>query len=133
MRRARAYVAAAGCHALEVNGQVPAPDTRGVCAWTIARKRVLYQTHDITSLLHEQNQTNVVGLMSNGLDARQGMSTPLVRAIVRVEFAGNTAPLVFYTTAAGNGTSTRGRGLRGVDHGSSHAGRQPLQPGAVRR
>ena len=32
---ARAYVAAAGCHHLEINGQVPAPDLRGICPWPV--------------------------------------------------------------------------------------------------
>ena len=29
---ARAYVAATGCHSIRVNGRVPAPDLRGICA-----------------------------------------------------------------------------------------------------
>ena len=32
---ARAYVAATGCHALEVNGAVPQPDLRGICPWAV--------------------------------------------------------------------------------------------------
>ena len=35
--RARAHVAAVGCHHLEVNGRRPSPDLRGVCAWTVIR------------------------------------------------------------------------------------------------
>lgn len=103
--RARAHVAAAGCHSLEVNGERPGPDLRGVCAWTVLQKRVLYQTHDITMLL--RTGPNVVGLMSNMLDARDGLGTPLVRAILRVEMAGDAPPLVF-RTAANNGSEPAG-------------------------
>ena len=99
--RARAHVAAAGCHSLEINGKRPEPDLRGVCAWTVLQKRVLYQTHDITPLL--RTGPNVVGLLSNVLDARDGLGTPLVRAILRVEMAGDAPPLIF-RTAGSNGS-----------------------------
>ena len=34
---ARAYVAAAGCAHIEVNGKVPLPDLRGICPWPVLR------------------------------------------------------------------------------------------------
>jgi alpha-L-rhamnosidase len=120
--RARAYVAAAGCHSLEINGHRPSPDLRGVCAWTVLRKRVLYQTHDITSLL--RTGANAVGIMSNGLDARDGISTPLVRAILRVEVAGGAAPLLFHTFT-GNSTYEGGTEWRQADSWATMAGAGP--------
>ena len=35
---ARAYIAAPGCHALEINGRVPATDLRGICPWVVQGK-----------------------------------------------------------------------------------------------
>ena len=119
--RARVFVAAAGCHSLEINGRRPTPDLRGVCAWTVVRKRVLYQTHDITSLLRAG--ANVVGIMSNGLDARDHLATPLVRAILRVEVGGGAVPL-FFRTAAGNASST-GIAWRQADSWATMAGAGP--------
>ena len=37
--------------ALEVNGQSPAVDLRGICPWAVGADDVRYQTHDITTLL----------------------------------------------------------------------------------
>ena len=59
---ARAYVAAVGCHALEVNSQVPAPDLRGICPWPVDSLNIRYQTRDITALL--QPGKNGIGLLS---------------------------------------------------------------------
>ena len=93
--RARAYIAAAGCSHIEINGRRPVPDLRGICAWTVVEKRVHYQSHDITPLVHPG--TNVVGILSNALTNSHPwlhLATPVARAIVRVELAG----------AAGGGT-----------------------------
>eukprot|EP01052_Picozoa_sp_SAG31_P047577 SAG31_NODE_9581_length_1256_cov_1.189283_1_plen_364_part_10 len=69
--RARAYVAAVGCHALLVNGHVPQPDTRGICPWPVGAgasqppgvpSNVRYLTHNITQLLRPGK--NVLGLLS---------------------------------------------------------------------
>ena len=119
--RARAYVAAAGCHPLEVNGRRPSPDLRGVCPWTVLRKRVLYQTHDITPLVRQGD--NVVGILSNRLDARDGLSTPLVRAILRVETAGATMPLLFYTT--GGNSSVAGTWMQRLSWATMTAAGHP--------
>ena len=107
VRRARAYVAAAGCHSLEINGKRPSLDLRGVCAWTVVQKRVLYQTHDITNLV-QAGTTNVVGILSNRLTGIGAAfpSSPFMRAIVRVEFGSecgggaNAAPASSATSSA---------------------------------
>lgn len=39
---ARAYVAAAGCAHIEVNGKVPQPDLRGICPWPVSTESVRY-------------------------------------------------------------------------------------------
>ena len=73
--RARAYVAAPGCHALLVNGATPQPDLRGVCPWVAgarsavpdfarSRTNVRFMTHDITALLNATGGANALGLLS---------------------------------------------------------------------
>lgn len=99
--RARAYLAAAGCGMLEINGQRPTPDLRGICAWTTFEKRAHYQTHDI-SLLVAQG-ANAIGILSNQVDKRRPIPFPLARAIIRIEFGGGTSPIV--VTTLGNATS----------------------------
>ena len=75
--RARAFVAAPGCHALLVNGAVPQPDLRGVCPWVAGghsthpdyardRTNVRYMTHDITSLLNTTSDRATSGTSSSG-------------------------------------------------------------------
>jgi hypothetical protein len=59
---ARAYIAAVGCHSLEINGQIPAPDLRGICPWPVNSANIRYQTHDISALMTPGN--NGVGLLS---------------------------------------------------------------------
>ena len=59
--RARAYVAAPGCHALEVNGRRPPEDLRGICPFMapgvgqggnqLYSSRIVYQTHNVTRLI----------------------------------------------------------------------------------
>ena len=66
---ARAYVAAVGCHSLEINGQIPAPDLRGICPWPVAGANIRYQTRDISSLLRPG--TNGVGLLSGQVMTNQ--------------------------------------------------------------
>jgi hypothetical protein len=86
---ARVYVASPGCHVLEVNGAVPAPDLRGVCPWVVqenTQRNTRYQTHDITSLLHAPGQPNALGLLLG-----QVMSTAneaIVLVMVRLAAAG---------------------------------------------
>lgn len=99
--RARAYLAAAGCGVLEINGERPAPDLRGVCAWTTFAKRAHYQTHDISRLVIEG--ANAIGILSNQVDKRRSVPFPLTRAIIRIEFDGGTSPMV--VTTLGNATS----------------------------
>ena len=48
---ARVYVAAAGCSHVEVNGQVPQPDLRGICPWPVSSRSIRYVTHDITRMV----------------------------------------------------------------------------------
>jgi len=61
---ARAYIASAGLHELYINGE-KVGDARLTPAYTRFDKRVLYLTHDITSLLKKNN--NIVGvLLGNG-------------------------------------------------------------------
>eukprot|EP01052_Picozoa_sp_SAG31_P006640 SAG31_NODE_307_length_17957_cov_5.236645_12_plen_142_part_00 len=42
---ARAYVAAAGCAHVEVNGKVPQPDLRGICPWPVNTASVRFFPH----------------------------------------------------------------------------------------
>jgi|EP01046_Picozoa_sp_COSAG06_P010732 hypothetical protein len=106
--RARAYLAAAGCGALEINGARPSPDTRGVCAWTVFEKRAHYQTHDITQLLRQG--ANAVGILSNQIDSRRKrqLPSPLARAILRIELADGSAPVLLATAAGGEGSGEGG-------------------------
>jgi|EP01047_Picozoa_sp_COSAG01_P041856 hypothetical protein len=87
--RARAYVVAPGCHALEINGRKAKENLRGICPFMAPGRgqggiprfspRALYQTHNITSLLRPG--TNVVGLLSGHVFT----STPSLVCLLRVE------------------------------------------------
>jgi hypothetical protein len=105
---ARAYVAAAGCHHLEINGQVPAPDLRGICPWPVGladgghaqegvsapaanQWKVRYQTHDVTSLL--QPGMNALGLLAGHVM----VGNPNVMLLLVVQPKGSGSPLTFST------------------------------------
>ena len=91
VQRARAFVAAPGCHALEVNGQQPPMDLRGICPFMqpgsgqagpqlpAFSPRLLYQTHNVTSLLHPG--MNAIGLLSGHVFTL----TPSIVFMLRVE------------------------------------------------
>ena len=49
VQRARAYITSHGLYALELNGQ-PASDWLFTPGWTAYRKRLQYQTYDVTAL-----------------------------------------------------------------------------------
>jgi hypothetical protein len=58
----RAYIAAGGCHHLEVNGAVPTPDLRGICPWAVnPGTTVRYQTRAITTAVAGKNVIGLVG------------------------------------------------------------------------
>jgi hypothetical protein len=82
---ARAYVAAAGCAHVEVNGQVPQPDLRGICPWPVTTASVRYVTHDITGLLAPGK--NALGMVAGNV-----MKAPQAALLVVIRFAGEPAP-----------------------------------------
>lgn len=92
--RGRAYIAAAGCSVLEVNGKRPAPDLLGVCAWTVFNTRILYQTQNITGLL--SNNRNAIGLLSGSVLRAEARTPTLLRGLIRLEFESHP-PMVIYT------------------------------------
>eukprot|EP00750_Incisomonas_marina_P022045 INCI4830.2.p1 GENE.INCI4830.2~~INCI4830.2.p1 ORF type:complete len:1072 (-),score=158.19 INCI4830.2:421-3636(-) len=81
--RARAFVAAPGCHTLRINGAI-SNDTMGICPWTQFGKRVLYQTHDITSML-SSGENDVEILLGSGMWVHFGATDPSVRALFVVD------------------------------------------------
>ena len=94
---ARAYIAAPGCHHLEVNGQVPAPDLRGICPWPVdASKHVRFMARDITAAA-------VQGANAFGLVAGHVMYShaPKVLAVFIFRYASGTAPTVVTSGADG--------------------------------
>jgi hypothetical protein len=95
--RGRAYVAAAGCSVLEVNGKRPAPDLLGVCAWTVFTKRILYQTHDITNLLSNSSGRNAIGLLSGKVMSAEAGTPTLLRGLIRLEFEGGHPAMLIHT------------------------------------
>lgn len=59
---ARVFVAATGCAHVELNGEVPQPDLRGVCPWPAGHlDAVRYVTHNVTALL-APGKKNALGL-----------------------------------------------------------------------
>ena len=82
---ARAYVAAAGCAHIEVNGKVPAPDLRGICPWPVNTASVRYVTHDITPLVSAGK--NALGMVAGNV-----MEAPKAIILVAIKFQGETAP-----------------------------------------
>lgn len=105
---ARAYVAAVGCHALELNGRPPAPDYRGICPWVVTvraagsrfatigtHQNTRYMTHDLTALLTPGE--NVLGVLGG-----QVMSPDVgFIAVVMVALEGVQPPLFFTTSDTG--------------------------------
>ena len=85
MAFARAYVAAAGCAHVEVNGKVPQPDLRGICPWPVSTASVRYVTHDITALV-------ISGKNALGIVAGSVMKGPQAALIVAIKFQDETAP-----------------------------------------
>lgn len=80
--RARAFVAAPGCHTLYVNKYL-AGDRMGVCPWTQFEKRILYQTHDLDSyfMAGASNQVDLyLGLGMWGAAAKKTNPTVRVRS-----------------------------------------------------
>ena len=82
---ARAYVAAAGCAHIEVNGKVPQPDLRGICPWPVTTASVRYITHDITSLI-------VPGKNALGMVAGSVMKAPQAVLLVAIVFEDSPSP-----------------------------------------
>jgi alpha-L-rhamnosidase len=82
---ARAYVAAAGCAHIEVNGQVPQPDLRGICPWPVTTASVRYVTHDVTGLI-------VPGKNALGMVAGSVMKAPQAVLLVAIKFQGESSP-----------------------------------------
>jgi hypothetical protein len=95
--RARAYIAAAGCNVVEVNGRRPARDFLGVCDWTVFSKRILYQTHNITDLFTASAGKNAIGLLSGQVMNAEAHTPTLLRGIIRLEFEGSNPSVVLYT------------------------------------
>jgi alpha-L-rhamnosidase len=88
---ARAYVAAAGCAHVEVNGRVPQPDLRGVCPWPVSTTSVRYVTHDVTSLL-ELGKKNALGMVvGNQVGTKMGW-LPQAIVLLVVRYEGEAAP-----------------------------------------
>lgn len=77
VRRARAFVAAPGCHTLIVNGK-PSQDTFGVCPWTVYEHRMMYQTHDIASVL-TAGDNKIELLLGRGMWVHNGATDPAVK------------------------------------------------------
>ena len=121
--RARAYIAAPGCHSLEVNGKVPPQDYRGICPFMVPSAgqggslpfspRVVYQTHNVTKLL--RRGANAVGLLSGHVLT----ITPSILFLLRVELRNGT--VLSFTSAAGPGGGwTEGPSFVADDTYTSH-------------
>jgi hypothetical protein len=92
---ARAHVAAPGCHHLEINGRVPSLDRMGVCVFREPNMTVLWQTHDITALIHPG--PNAIGLLAGHvLQSHPAFShtPPRLRAVLVIHLDDNTTVTV---------------------------------------
>jgi hypothetical protein len=105
IKRARAYVAAPGCHSIYVNGKAGG-DELGVCPWTQFGHTVLYQTHDLTSML--KAGANAVGLyIGNGMYTSHGGKGPTAKAKITIDYtsvdysANTTQRMVIITNGTG--------------------------------
>lgn len=96
---ARVYVAAAGCAHVELNGQVPLPNLRGICPWPVNSKGVRYMTHDITALVRPGQ--NALGMIAGHqpFASMRWHNPPQVLALVAVQFAGERTPTFPLTTS----------------------------------
>ena len=102
---ARAYVAAAGCAHIEINGKVPLPDLRGICPWPVNSRSVRYMTHDITSLL-ASGAKNAIGLilgntMMGAGSKKAGLDGPQSLVLVVVQLAGEAKPVMLSSSDKG--------------------------------
>lgn len=94
---------------VEVNGQVPQPDLRGVCPWPAANlDAVRYMTHDITSLLATGNR-NAIGLLlgevNHGKVAAKLASQVIV--LIAVKFASSHERWFFASGEGGGWQATQ--------------------------
>lgn len=96
----RAYVAAPGCHSLQVNGETPQPDLRGICPWVVKGSteseyggNTRYQTHNVTSLLNPGGKNAVGLLVGQVMD-----TTNSIVAIIMVQMAGSEGQPLLFTT-----------------------------------
>lgn len=80
---ARVYVAAAGCAHVEINGEVPKPDLRGICPWPVVSESVRYITHDVSSLVVPGR--NALGLVAGNQTGRW-RNPPQAIVLVAVKF-----------------------------------------------
>ena len=87
---ARAYVAALACAHVEVNGQVPLPDLRGICPWPVNSASARYMTHDVTKLLAPGR--NALGIIAGNETNKRWTHQPQVIVLVVVRFAGENTP-----------------------------------------
>eukprot|EP01047_Picozoa_sp_COSAG01_P071226 COSAG01_NODE_10999_length_2030_cov_1.718281_1_plen_629_part_01 len=95
---ARAYVAAVGCHHLEINGHIPLPDLRGICPWPVNGVNIRYQTRNITSLLKPGK--NALGLLSGQVMTKR----PAVMAIMMAHMSDGSRVMA---TTGDNGWMSR--------------------------
>ena len=101
---ARLYVAAAGCAHVEVNGEVPLPDLRGICPWPVQSSGVRYVTHHLTdddpssSVQHgiTLGERNVIGVIAGHV-----MKAPQFIALLMVKYVGEKAPFFLSTSSSG--------------------------------
>jgi alpha-L-rhamnosidase len=102
IKRATAYITALGLYELHVNGVHIAPADVLTPGWTEFRKRVLYQTYDVTAQLHEGE--NAIGaILGDGWYASELAYTgihrfyggaPRLLAQLVIEFSDGTSQVV---------------------------------------
>ena len=97
---ARAYVAAAGCAHIEVNGKIPLPDLRGVCPWPVYSESVRYLTHDVTDLVTPGR--NALGMVAGNQTGRW-TNEPQAIVLVVVKFAGEHTTPTFALSSSSAG------------------------------
>ena len=97
---ARAYVAAAGCAHIEVNGKIPLPDLRGVCPWPVYSESVRYLTHDVTDLVTPGR--NAFGMVAGNQTGRW-TNEPQAIVLVVVKFAGEHTTPTFALSSSSAG------------------------------
>ena len=99
--RARLHVASPGCHQVEINGRVPMPNRMGICAWREPTKTILWQTHDVTSLVRA-DASNAIGVLAGhviqGHPAQAKMKS-FVRALLLVDLRNGTTVTIPTTTS----------------------------------